>query len=252
MNKRTKEIAAIMLVLVIFFMAITVVFAQEGGAEASEQGTKSVFTLFKNTGFVGILLLIASVSGLALTIQYTVNIKEEKLVPQPLVAQIEELLAAQDIEGAHQVCQSNNNYFCNIVGGGLERAFGGYDEIRAGLAETSTIETFKLNAKISYLSLIGNLGPLIGLLGTVTGMISSFQAIEHKKNPTPADLAKGVYESLVNTTMGLFVAIIFLTINFYFKNKISDLTLRINTIATDIFAKTISPEAMKAMDEQPQ
>ena len=75
---------------------------------------------------------------------------------------------------------------------------------------SATEETFKLNAKISYLNLIGNLGPLIGLLGTVTGMIGAFQVIATLKSPTPKDLAEGVYESLVNTTMGLFIALVFL------------------------------------------
>jgi biopolymer transport protein ExbB len=83
------------------------------------------------------------------------------------------------------------------------------------MEQVAAEETFKLNAKISNLSLIGNVAPLLGLLGTVTGMISSFQVIETKASPTPADLAVGVYESLVNTTMGLFLAIVFLTVFFF-------------------------------------
>jgi len=92
-------------------------------------------------------------------------------------------------------------------------------------------ESFGLNTKISYLSLVGNIAPLLGLLGTVTGMITSFQEIENKKAPTPADLAHGVYESLVNTTMGLFAAIIFLTAYFLFKNKVLKMTLSANNTA---------------------
>ena len=84
------------------------------------------------------------------------------------------------------------------------------------------------------MSLIGNVGPLLGLLGTVTGMISSFQVIEHLKAPTPGDLAKGVYESLVNTTMGLFIGIIFLTAFFVFKNKVTKMTLSMNLQAVDL------------------
>jgi biopolymer transport protein ExbB/TolQ len=65
-------------------------------------------------------------------------------------------------------------------------------------------------------------------------MISSFQVIENMKAPTPGDLAKGVYESLVNTTMGLFIAIIFLVAYFVFKNKVTKLTLSINLQAVDM------------------
>jgi biopolymer transport protein ExbB len=96
-----------------------------------------------------------------------------------------------------------------------------------------------VNARISYLSLLGNIGPLLGLMGTVTGMISSFQVIENMKAPTPGDLAKGVYESLVNTTMGLFIGIVFLTAFFFFKNKVTKMVLSLNLQAVDI----ISPMA---------
>jgi biopolymer transport protein ExbB len=104
-------------------------------------------------------------------------------------------------------------------------------------------ETFKVNAKISYLSLLGNVAPLLGLLGTVTGMISSFQVIETLKSPTPGDLAKGVYESLVNTTLGLFIAIVFLVAYFVFKNKVQKLTLSINLQAVDLLKHLAPNEA---------
>ena len=110
----------------------------------------------------------------------------------------------------------------------------GYEEMVGVLEQTAAEETFKLNAKISYLSLLGNVAPLLGLLGTVTGMITSFQTIANMKAPTPGDLATGVYESLVNTTMGLFIAIIFLTLFFFFKNKVTKLTLSVNLQAVDL------------------
>ena len=255
-NKRKKVVALVGLamIMLMFVISIMPLFAQEeeggeGDKVASKGGKKSMFELFKETGPVGLIILACSITGTALTIQYAVNMTEEKLFPQQLVSQTEELLAAQEIDEAYQLCSANKNYFCNIMAGALERAFGGYEEVRAGLAETSASEKFKLDAKINVLSLIGNLGPLIGLLGTVTGMIASFQVIATLKNPTPKDLATGVYEALVNTTMGLFVAIVFLTATFILKNKVSSLTLKINTTATDIVARTISPEAKKAAQE---
>lgn len=253
MTTRSRGIALIALVLFITCVIATAVYAAgEGGEEGVVVKEKNTwFDLFKKTGFVGVLLLLVSIAGTALVIQNAVNIKAEKLMPPHLVTQVEELLSAQNIDEAYDLCKANNNYFCNIMGGGLERSFGGYEEIRAGVAEATSTEGFKLSAKISYLSLIGNLGPLIGLLGTVTGMITSFQKIEQMKAPTPGDLAAGVYESLVNTTMGLFVAIIFLTCQFIFKNKTTDLSLKINIAATDVLARTISPEVQKlAQSEQ--
>jgi len=71
-------------------------------------------------------------------------------------------------------------------------------------------------------------------------MISSFQVIETLKAPTPGDLAKGVYESLVNTTMGLFLAIVFLTAYFFYKNKVTKMTLSVNLQAVDML-KHLAP-----------
>ena len=89
------------------------------------------------------------------------------------------------------------------------------------------------------------MAPLLGLLGTVTGMITSFQKIETLKAPTPGDLAHGVYESLVNTTIGLFIAVVFLTAYFFMKNKISDILLRVNNSIGEILSRNLSPEAQK-------
>src|SRR4029077_14139884 len=127
----------------------------------------------------------------------------------------------------------------------IGRSVSGYAEAMRGMEETAALQGFKLTAKLSYLSLVGNIGPLLGLLGTVTGMISSSQVIENLTAPTPADLAKGVYESLVNTTMGLFISIVFLTAFFFMKNKVSDITLQINSSIAEILSRYLSPEARR-------
>jgi biopolymer transport protein ExbB/TolQ len=137
-------------------------------------------------------------------------------------------------EEAIEICNESPGYLTNVAGAALRMREAGYQEMISGLEAAANEETFKLNTKISYLSLLGNVAPLLGLLGTVTGMISSFQTIETLKAPTPGDLAKGVYESLVNTTMGLFIAIVFLTVYFLFKNKVSKLCLSINLQAVDM------------------
>ena len=151
-----------------------------------------------------------------------------------LAGEIEALINEEEYDQAVELCDENPCYLTNIVGSALRMRDAGYQEMIAGLEAAANEETFKLNTKISYLSLIGNVAPLLGLLGTVTGMISSFQVIETLKAPTPGDLAKGVYESLVNTTMGLFIAILFLTIYFFFKNRVSKMCLSINLQCVDM------------------
>ncbi len=195
---------------------------------------KSWLELFQTTGVVGYLLLGTSMIGTALVIQYGVSLRREKLAPAAVVQEVEALINEEKYDEAIEVCDAEGGYLSKIVGSALRMRHAGYEEMIGGLEQAAAEETFKLASKISTLSLLGNVAPLLGLLGTVTGMISSFQVIETLKAPTPGDLAKGVYESLVNTTLGLFLAIIFLTIYFFFKNKVTQMTLGLNLQAVDM------------------
>ena len=214
---------------------------EEGGGEGHGK-KKTWLELFLTTGPVGYLMLGCSVAGTTLVIEHMVSLRREKLAPVVLAGDLEALINEEEFDQAVELCDENPCYLGNVVGSALRMRDAGYQEMIAGLEAAANEETFKLNTKISYLSLIGNVAPLLGLLGTVTGMISSFQTIETLKAPTPGDLAKGVYESLVNTTMGLFIAILFLTIYFLFKNKVSKMCLSINLQSVDMLRHMAAAE----------
>jgi len=233
---RTSKIILVALLFVVAFMGVEA-FASGGGGGDAHQG-KSLWELFKSTGAVGVLLVLLSIAGTAISIQYGIEMREDQLAPPHLVAEVEELIGQGEIEQAQQVAAADPSYFGKVMGSALHHAG---TSVEDGIHQMEVIameETFKLNSKISYVSLVGNLGPLVGLLGTVTGMISSFQVIEKLKAPTPKDLAVGVYESLVNTTLGLFVSIVFLVVYFVFKNKVTKMTLAINNISLDLVRRT--------------
>ncbi len=220
------------LLLVVFVVSVGLsvveaVGAAEGGTDAvavTGKPKKTWKDLFMATMPVGGILLLLSVGGFALIIEHCVNLRQDKLDPPDVLHQLQESMEAGDLERAHEICTARDSFVSRVMKAGLENGGTGDDAIEAA-REASSVELFNLNTKISYLSLVGNLGPLLGLLGTVTGMITAFQKIESLKAPTPGDLAEGVYESLVNTTMGLFGAIIFLTAYFIFKNKVAKIAL---------------------------
>ena len=207
--------------------------AQDPAADA-HAGGKSWLELFEATGIVGYMLLLVSIAGTALVIEHCSSIRREKIAPPDIVDELEALIEAEDYQKAIEICDDDQTYVSNLIGNALRMRHAGYEEMIGVLEQTAAEETFKLQAKISYLSLLGNVAPLLGLLGTVTGMISSFQVIETLKAPTPGDLAKGVYESLVNTTLGLFIGIVFLTAFFFFKNRVISMTLSMNLQAVDL------------------
>lgn len=226
--------------LVAFFLiafGTDVAWANEP-AHGGGEGKKTLWELFKATGIVGIVIVLLSICGTALSIQYGMELREQNVLPPYLVQEIDQLVEEEDYEGAASLCEKGDCYFAKILMAGFQAV--GVGDAHAPIEAmelAATEETFKMNAKVSYVNLIGNLGPLVGLLGTVTGMISSFQVIATLKSPTPKDLAEGVYESLVNTTMGLALALVFMTVYFVYKNKIQKLTLQANSIAHDVLKR---------------
>ena len=238
MKSLHKILKAILPVVAVFFLAGVGLAVQE----AAPKSTKSAIDLFKSTGFVGWLMVGCSIVGTSLAIEHAVNIRREKLAPDTLAQDLEALIDEERYDEAMEMCDEEGGYLSSLIGSALRMRHAGYEEMIGGLEAAAGEQAFKLNTKISYLSLIGNVAPLLGLLGTVTGMISSFQEIEKLKAPTPGDLTKGVYESLVNTTMGLFVAIIFLTLYFIFKNKVSKMTLSMNLQAVDLLSHLAGTE----------
>ena len=231
---RTRITALLTSAFVLLLPALALA-AEETGA-AGEKQTKSWWDLFQQTGIVGILLAVLSMLGTTLLLQYYFRYRERRLGDPEFLKRVEKLLIDGEADAAYEAALAEDTYAGRVLAGALRRRSAGYNEVKDSLIEASGVETFRINAKVSYLSLVGNIGPLLGLLGTVTGMIRSFQQIEQLAAPTPADLAKGVYESLVNTTIGLFIAIVFLSAYFFMKNKISDITLRINTEIANVLS----------------
>ena len=232
---RSNKMFLAFIALAVVFVCVAPAFAAEGH-EAHQ--SKSLWALFRSTGPVGVMLVMLSIAGTAISIQYGIEIREDQIAPPHLIAEVEELIGQGEVEQAQQVAAADPSYFGRVMGQSLLHAGTSVEDAIHQMEVTAMEETFKLTSKISYVSLVGNLGPLVGLLGTVTGMISAFQVIENLKAPTPKDLAVGVYESLVNTTMGLFVSIMFLVVFFFFKIKVTKMTLAINNICLDLVRRT--------------
>ena len=226
LRKRINVLALMSLVLLLSGTAFA--------AEEQAVHKKSMMELFEATGLVGYLMVACSIVGTTLIIEHVINLRRNKLAPDDLGEELQALIEEEAYDDAMELCEERPTYLTNLVGAALTMRHAGYEEMIGGLESAAAEETLKLNTHISYLSLIGNVAPLLGLLGTVTGMITSFQRIETLKAPTPGDLAVGVYESLVNTTMGLFIALVFLTAYFVFKNNVSKMALSINLQAVEM------------------
>lgn len=228
----------LVLPLLVLLAVATLAWAADAKSLPKE---KTLWDLLLAGGFVGWLIMGLSVAGLALIIEHVLSIRRETLCPPGLVKDLKNLLQEDNVEAALTLCKADKGFLGAVMGAALEKAAGGPEEMKAAMAEVGEEEAFKLNMKISYLSLIGNVAPMLGLLGTVTGMIKSFGTIEREANPTPALLAKGVYEALVTTAQGLFVAIPILAVYFFYKNRVTKLVIEIGIVAGALLERFKAP-----------
>lgn len=212
------------------------IFILAQGEEVAEKAT--FWQLIKAAGLVGYVIIICSIIGIALSIDAFISLKMNKLAPPYLVQELDRLLENQEFDEAMQLCENNNGFLANVISAALSRLGYGYEEMKRAMEEALDIESFKLIVKISYINLLGQIAPLLGLLGTVTGMINSFREMAVLPVITPKELAPGVYEALVTTAQGLIVAIPLLALHFALKNKVEKLTLGISTIANAFLEKT--------------
>ncbi len=175
---------------------------------------------------IAILLLLAIVSVIALTlvVEHLLTIRRTILIPAGLAEQVRKQLASNNFAAANQQCQQMPSALAAVLQSGLNETPGGWPAVEKGMEEALAEQSARLLRKIDYLSVIGNIAPMIGLLGTVFGMIFAFQEVANTQGAArAAELASGIYQALVTTVGGLIVAIPSLAAFAVLRNRIDGL-----------------------------
>ncbi len=218
----------------------SVAFAQEVGAETASTKAQpnAIQEAFANAGTIGYIIVALSVVSLALIIENFVSIKRDKLAPPDLIDELEALFDEENFQEAMDLCESERNYLTNVVQSGLAKLGHSFETIQAGVREMEEEETIKLFQKIGWLSLISASAPMMGLLGTVSGMFITFGTIASAGGSvSPAELAGGIKLALVTTIFGLIVALPTGAFFFVFRNRVVRTSIEINAIAEDLFER---------------
>ena len=177
------------------------------GAAAAAPKDTNFITLLSEGGPVMYLLGVASVCVVWFTIEGFVNLRVGKLAPSALVARLREAFRSGNYQEAWNICKTNPCFLSAVVGNGLERVGKGKDAVEFAVEETALRESTMMKVNTTYLSVIGVVSPMIGLTGTVIGMIKAFRTLGENGITDPSKLAGNIGEVLVATASGLFVAI---------------------------------------------
>lgn len=210
-------------------------FAQEQG-DAPAAPKVDLRELALAGGWIGAIIAIMSVILIALIIEHLLTIRRGALAPQWLAQQVHQLIAQKQFKQAEELCRQNPSLLGEILQAGLSEAGLDYDAIEKSMEDAAVEQSSRLLRKIEYLSVIGSIAPMLGLLGTVWGMILAFLEFESKANPQVSELAPGIYKALVTTLMGLGVAVPAVASFAIFRNRVDGLVAEAALLAEHVFA----------------
>ena len=181
---------------------------QGGGGEQGQTQLTLLELLFKG-GWIMIPLLILAIVAVYIFIERYLTIKKASQIDRNFMNKIRDLVVNDNIEGARQLCKNHDTPVARMVEKGISGIGRPLKDISASIENAGTLEVFKLEKNTATLGTISGAAPMIGFLGTVTGMIKAFYQLSISGSNIEASmLAGGIYEAMVTTATGLAIGII--------------------------------------------
>lgn len=220
--------------------------AAENGEEAAEEEPIAVdttfFGLFQQGGWAMYPLLILSMLGIALIVFNVINLKAKAFYAPEVLPEIRGALENLDIEQARSICEANPSVVTNVTLAGLDRIGDtvNLEAVERAMEEASSEELAGPFVFINYLSIVGSVSPMMGMLGTVSGMISGFRVLMVQGMADPGTLAGSISEALITTATGLIVGIPAMIAYFYFKSRYGMMASRVARYGGDVYYSLVN------------
>jgi len=199
------------------------------GTAGESEKKRTLLDTILDGGIIGLLIILLSMVSIGFIVEHFLTIRKSALMPEPVIEELDQFIAAGQVDEAIEACHAPENQvmIAQIVLAGLERYKAsefGFAEYKAACEEAGEDHTGRLYRKTEVLGLIGAIAPMLGLTGTVLGMITAFNTIAMKGGMArPDELAGGIGQALVTTLLGLIVAIPSMVAFSFFRNKIDSI-----------------------------
>ncbi len=231
--------------------------AVSSNAAAEKKSGGGFYDIVFGSGIVGMILWFALFGDGALAIYFSIDssilIKPEKLMPRRLMDGVTGAMSEGDVVKAMEVCQQNPSAMSNIVMAAFQHIEECFDAIQEAVTAASDLEQEKIQQRLNWIAVCGNLGPSLGLLGTVQGMILTFQALASGGAGDASALASSIGQALWTTAGGLIVSIPAVTVFYSLRNKANRLILKMTAMTMEILNGlrnvAVDPGAEGAVEE---
>lgn len=226
---------------VLCFFAVAAVFGQESDAAPVVGKTTRSFLnvrdMLEAGGTIGYVIMFLSFIMVALIIDYVLHIRRSSFMPPGLAEEIHRCLAERKFSDGLLLCEKHQGFLGRVLHAGLEEVgTGNYSTVEKGMEDAAVEQSSRYFRRIEHLSVISTLAPMLGLMGTVWGMIIAFMEFEMKANPQISELAPGVYKALITTLQGLGVAIPAIGALAFFRSRVEELSTESTLLAAHVFS----------------
>jgi biopolymer transport protein ExbB len=214
--------------------------AAAAAASEAQQDAMSFARIVSGSGFMGIFLWLllgaCSVAGFALIVDSFITIRQSKIVPDQFVTKVREAMEQGDVMKALKHCEEEPGPLSNILSSGFSNVQEGFEAIQEAVGVSADLESEKLLQRVTYLNVVANLAPMLGLLGTVQGMIFAFATLGTQSAGAAQQsmLAINIAQALYTTAAGLLAAVPALAFFYYFRNRATKITLGMEALTLDL------------------
>lgn len=192
------------------------------------------YSILFSGGYLMIPIMLSSIIAVAIIVERIFVIRKSRLKPAFMV-KIRGMLKRKNIQNAIEYCLEHKTPASNIIRKGLKKYHFGHERVKEAIESAGSQEINKLEKGLMVLATIAGAAPLLGFLGTVTGMIAAFRQIETLEGAAnPSDLAGGIWEALLTTAFGLAVGIIAYTFYNFLVSKVKKIVMEMEVISTDV------------------
>lgn len=234
--------------------------AQEEGAAPTSSGAKeNIFIhIIKSVGFFWIILLPTSIWLIALVVLLAMDLRMSSAIPPGFVEEFTDIVNKRKFKEAYEMARNDPSFLGRVLTAGMSRLQYGLEDARDSAMNTLDSIRSEREQKNNYTAVIGTLGPLLGLVGTVFGMIESFMVLGSGTQVNAPALAGGIAHALAVTIVGVSIAVPAVALNTYFRNRITQVMLDVSNVADDLLtqmyhnSKKPAPAASAAAPAQPQ